>query len=289
MREHTRNVGTTKVTMVVQDSHPYQQQMAIVGKVVKWTLKARTCLTEAVAYTTLAMTRPALVHPIYWESLYYYFGLPLSDPSDGHYNNSLNKIRNALITTSNGLNGDFTVSDIEELSGMYGLLYRASRSEGKKDMGMVHKDLAEEIGNAARNLFGMSPPRVDGPQTRESHIYLNFEQLMPKKSWWGVVTLIHEATHKYARTIDAQYFNADDGDMWKMYTASISSQREMAKLLGREDSYIDRIEQARRAVTSRLGADALANIRTMPTADALNNADGLARYVHSVAAFPPWH
>lgn len=121
MKEYVRNCGTTKLTVIVNDKQPFQQQMKAVGSVASWLQEARTCLTDAIAYTTLAMTAPKLVHPAFWHSVYYYFGIPILEKEKPSYERSLNFIRKALIITSNGLNGDVSVGDITEMPGIYGI------------------------------------------------------------------------------------------------------------------------------------------------------------------------
>lgn len=168
-------------------------------------------------------------------------------------------------------------------------MFKSNKSDEdlKKEYGVVYTNLSDHLVDGGRKLLGLPQPRIVGPTTKDSAIYMNFSLLVEKNPWWGIVTLIHEATHKYASTTDEQYFKPSEGDFWQWCLKSAATQREMWELTGEKEamedrSYVNVVDY----VVATLGRSEIDNIRRMGTAKSLNNADGLARYAHSVVGFP---
>lgn len=95
----------------------------------------------------------------------------------------------------------------------------------------------------------------------QSPIHLNFVDLMGD-SWRLTQTLIHEATHKFIRTVDHVYLSKD-------LLKSMNSPRQLALALG-----LDPFEQMQKALQGL--NDKFASLQPLQT---MNNADSLAMFV----------
>lgn len=287
MELHTY-VDTTRVTFLVDDkaSVSFQKQVLMSGAA--WLKDARTRLTRALNYTVKAMVEPTKVASGYWDLLYMYFGLPRLDPASRPHLGALNTIAAKINQTSIGMNGDLTIADLSQMPGVAKAQLKCLNTinwmMGKDDIslaGLVFVDVAEAAMRYAKSFWKSSPSGVTmnpfaGP------IHLNFEELGKRGDRSGIVTMIHEGTHKFVQTTDEQYFPEESA--WDKLEQAIESCRPMIGM--KYNTFEDLLVDARRiAMMGPLG-EAVHNVETMEPAKALNNADGVANYAYEVAEFP---
>jgi hypothetical protein len=166
----------------------------------------------------------------------------------------LNSLREVLVLVKNGLNGQYgpvTIKAGEEISNF-------AVAPGKKVVGeVIHRDIPNpgDPADVARTMYeeGITKREFDkkygevkphhnwvmelGVQrmVRSGAIKMLSSELKDKKE--GLVTFIHEATHKYAGTIDNSYF-IDDPDPWVVHRPETPGNlRTVQDALKNADSY----------------------------------------------------
>lgn len=284
--EMKKIVGHTEVTFLVDDDAKPDFVKKVVEDGAAWLLEARVVCSRALNFATRALVTPDKVPPAHIDILYYYFGIPRRNASDVAYKSEINDIIKNIQKTKIGLQGDVVIADLSQIPGIakaqlncLNTIRWAIGKESATLAGLVFVDVIEGAGRYLKDFFKSSPKGVT-MNPYNSPIYLNFEELWKQPHRSSVVTLIHEASHKFAQTTDEQYFPEESA--WDKLQQGI---KDCEKMIEAYDTFDQMMVQAQQYVMIGDMGKAITNVSNMDRTKAINNADGVANYIYEVADF----
>lgn len=193
VKAETRTVGGTTLTVMIRKGT--DSLIADTAAQVLETARKLLEKADAAVYSPM-LSQNVLAHAAH------YFLTPINGIPDG----SLNTIKTVITKTRTGLAGDVVLKTGKVLSGekddsTRGQVLRASVSQADFDAHtLTHPDRGYQT-------FVQSLDPSDTKHYRRGAMHVTSGRLA---DMWGVKTFIHEATHKYAGTIDYRYIK-DDG------------------------------------------------------------------------------
>jgi hypothetical protein len=209
----TKQLRDQSVTFLVPDNQTVTEREKMLLKAESWLMASQMALTDAVARATSALVYTNQMSATHKRMLQLYFNVPQQTNNaptpDAVYRAALNRIVAVLNTTSIGLNANtLTIADTSQMPGIAKVHAACMLMSASSFAGLVYESPVEW----ASRLIGKAkmPPTV-APDPRQGYICLNFNGLYEKGDWYAIVTLIHEATHKFARTEDIIYFDPKEG------------------------------------------------------------------------------
>ncbi|WP_143730227.1 hypothetical protein [Microbulbifer sp. GL-2] len=297
--------------VLVNDSELPQFKTKVKTTCGSWLDDAQEIFDVAIPTCTTALVQPDNVSDRFRNLLSYYFGLP-SDCSQERYRACLNAILSRLMRTKSGLFSGVDLADREQMPYLAKASTYVSWAMCKGDptehyAGFVWQDFLESWPNAAKQAYKIRKTKWDqkngwvstllGGQLNGGGyekplyypIHLNFNKIWPKGRQYCIITLIHEATHRFAETVDHAYFK-DDGSILDKLDPAIRD-CGVWKSIYLEELKNDDDKEAK--ANARVVEQALNQLRGQNPAaktmqqigemEAVNNADSLAWFVHDVA------
>lgn len=274
-----------------------------------WLDEAQAILNRAMKVCATALVTPDKVPGKFHNLLSYYFGLP-TDSSLEKYIPCLNAIISRLNRTQTGLNKEVELADRPQMPIMAkiqtSVMKAACKGGDPTDnmAGFVWVDIFESVPNyfsktykmkkaqwqGGNSLISMLGGQLNGGGFMEPHyhpIHLNFKKIWPKGDVYCTVTLIHEGTHKFADTVDHEYFK-DDGSIVDKLDKAISDLGPVYLNIHKNkssDEVFKIVEQE--ALKMLRGQDnAARQMQEIGVMNAVNNADSLAWFAYDVAQLP---
>ena len=281
--------GAKTITFLVDDGADLTFQRRVVEDGIRWLKEAQNRIGRAINYSLKAMHSPSEVADAYWEFLYMYFGIPVNKDKS-QYLNDINSVLAKLNQSLIGLSSDnLVIGDLSQMPGIakaqLNCMNTISSLLGKESSsvmtGLIFVDVVE-IANRYIESFWKSSPSAVTINPFASPILLNFPKLWEIGERYSVVTLIHEATHKFAQTTDEQYFPELSG--WDHMENAIEQLRPLMYL--HYPTFDALMVDARKIMLTGKFSEAAKKIGEMARVKTLNNADSVANYAYEVAEFP---
>ncbi|MFA0811863.1 hypothetical protein [Microbulbifer epialgicus] len=298
--------------VLVNDSVLPQFKTKVKTSCGSWLDDAQEILDLAIQTCTTALVTPDNVSDRFHNLISYYFGLP-SGCSRERYRACLNAILSRLNRTKSGLSNGVDLADREQMpylakASTYVSWAFCQGDPTERMAGFVWQDFLESVPNYAKKAYKIRKTKWDqkngwistflGGQLNGGGfekplyypIHLNFNKIWPKGRAYCIVTLIHEATHKFAETVDHEYFK-DDGSILAKLDQAIRDCSVWKDIYLNGDLKNDEDREAK--ACARVAEQALKQLRgENPAAktmqqigemEAVNNADSLAWFAHDVA------
>jgi len=271
-----RKIRTQDVTFLVPDTMNVTAQERLALKSEAWLAAAEMLLNTAITRASAALVYTQDMSDAHKRMLALYFNVPLGS-EDAVYKDALNRIIQGLAPTFRGLCAPrLTLADISQLPGAAKALACVTGG-ASRFAGVVYESPVEW----ASRLVGktQAPPHVaDDPQL--GYICINYELMYQQGDAYAIVTLMHEASHKFARTIDTIYFDPKDGQ-----TLFEHMESSLDKLQPLRDANIDVTVQEASLVSRAILSAHEKKKSKIVKYELFTNADSLANYAYDATRF----
>ncbi|MFA0813701.1 hypothetical protein [Microbulbifer epialgicus] len=295
-------------SVLVEDNAPVLYQTKVKKSLESWLDEAQTILNRAMEVCSTALVTPDKVPGKFHNLLSYYFGLPTDCPREKQII-CLNAILSRLNRTQTGLNKGVELADRPQMPVRAKIQTSVLKAAGYKDptesyAGFVYVDFIEKIPRYLSNTYKMKKAKwwesgtlsstwgeqLNGGGFMEPFYYpihLNFKIIWPKGGIYCIVTLIHEATHKFAETVDHEYFK-DDGSIVDKLDNEISALAPIYLNIHKDkpSDQVFKIVEQEALKTLRSKDSAARKLIEIGVMNAVDNADSLAWFAYDVAQLP---
>ena len=274
----TRKFYGQNITFLLPDGCSTEKCERMVLSTSAWLGASKGILTTAITRASAAMVHTNNMSEMHKQMMFMYFNIPLTS-SDAVYKNALNKVVQVLNATLRGLSKPtLTFADISQMPGLARLHCGLTFQKTSSFAGLVYEGPAEFLKNRLSLKEHAPIGAVERPL--EGYINLNYELFFKQGDVYSIVTVIHEATHKFGRTTDLIYFDPKEGKtqfeaamdnlaaFGPMRTAGLDVSDQEAKVVN------DAVRDAHAAKKSKIDSGGL-----------MNNADSFANYAFDAARY----
>ncbi len=288
---HVSNtLNKQKIDYYLPDDWSMNKVAQALSDIPEWLRAGQIALTKAIKFSGSILGKPEKMSPRFRLLLFLYFGVP-RDADPAQCTRVITLITPALLQTLHGMSlPEIEIADVSQMPWIaqaqrkcMGLLSELLEKPQGELAGVVFESYLESTTRAISEYF--SPRSFFSP--KEGRINLNFDLLWresarAKDPSYSVKTLLHEATHKFAHTLDKHYFPDQpiydsfekNIDLNMLFQDSFKTFEELA-----EDAW-----KKTKALPSVSGT--LAAVEKLSLDDLVKNADGIANrsYAWDVAA-----